>query len=444
MILRLYSLMWYASLLPAWLWWAWRYRGQAGPGERGRWRERLALGRYPAAAQDGLLVHAASIGEGVAAVELLRALREAEPQLPLLVTCTSFTGAQRLRRDLGRGVHQAFLPFDTPGAMARLLDRARPRAIVLIETELWPNLLAAARNRAIPVVLANARLSAHSARGYVRLWALSRPMLRGLTRVLAQTRPIARRFQALGVPAERLAVTGNLKSDLKVPTKVRERATYWRQQLGDRPVIVAGSTHPGEDEVLLQALPRLQLRHPRVLLILVPRHPQGFDSVARLIARHGHAVVRHSSGEAPVAENVGAPIWLADTLGEMLTWMALADVAFVGGSLVPHGGHSPLEAMAFNCPVASGRHVRNFADTYRALDRAGGVAWVDSCDAGVIANVLGDLLADPLVRTRLAEGGQRVFETSAGAAARSAQFIIELLHHGASTLARNDDDRTVW
>ena len=151
MILRLYSLLWRIGLLPAWLWWAWRSRGQAGPAERGRWRERLAWGHCPAGAQDGLLLHAASIGEGVAAVELVRALRKVEPQLPLLVTCTSFTGAQRLRRDLDASVHQAFLPFDTPGAMARLLDHARPRAIVLMETELWPNLLAAARDRAIPV-----------------------------------------------------------------------------------------------------------------------------------------------------------------------------------------------------------------------------------------------------------------------------------------------------
>lgn len=442
MILRLYSLLWRIVLLPVWLWWAWRTRKQAGPDERGRWRERLAWGRYPASAQNGLLVHAASIGEGVAAVELLRALRAADPQVPLLVTCSSFTGAQRLRRDLGSQVHQAFLPFDTPGAMTRLLDRTRPRVIVLMETELWPNLLAAARNRAIPVVLANARLSARSARGYSRLWALSRPMLQGLTKVLAQTRPIAKRFQILGVPAERLAVIGNLKSDLKVPSDTRERAAHWRQQLGDRPVIVAGSTHPGEDEVLVQALPQLQLHHPRVLLILVPRHPQRFDAVARLVAQQGYEVLRHSRAEAPVAKHAHAPVWLADTLGEMLTWMALADVAFVGGSLVPHGGHSPMEAMALGCPVVSGRHVRNFADAYRALDRSGAVTWVDKCDASTVASVVGSLLANRSARARLAEGGRRAFEVSAGAAARSAEIIIGLLYGADGAVERHDDGQT--
>ncbi len=441
MILRLYSLLWRIGLLPAWLWWAWRSRGQAGPAERGRWRERLAWGHCPAGAQDGLLLHAASIGEGVAAVELVRALRKVEPQLPLLVTCTSFTGAQRLRRDLDASVHQAFLPFDTPGAMARLLDRARPRAIVLMETELWPNLLAAARDRAIPVVLGNARLSARSARGYARLQPLSRPMLRGLAWVLAQTRPIARRFRALGVPPDRLAITGNLKSDLQVPPAARQRAAQWRQQIGDRPVVVAGSTHPGEDEVLLEAWPRLQQRHPRALLVLVPRHPQRFDAVARLVAQHGHPVLRHSRGEAPAGEHAGAPVWLADTLGEMLAWMALADLAFVGGSLVPHGGHSPLEAMAFGCPVASGRHVRNFADTYRALDRDGAVAWVDRCDAATVAAVLDGLLGDAAARARLAEGGQRVFAASAGAAERSARIVAEVLRRGAGTVQRQDDGR---
>jgi 3-deoxy-D-manno-octulosonic-acid transferase len=432
----LYSLLWRLALLPAWLWWSWRSRGQAGPQERGRWRERLAWCRYPAQAQDGVLVHAASIGEGVAAAALVRALRDALPQLPLLLTCTSFTGARRLRHELGEHIPQAFLPFDTPGAMARLLDRARPRVLVLMETELWPNLLQAARDRAIPVVLANARLSARSARAYARAQPLSRPMLEGLAQVHAQTRSIARRFRALGVPADRLSVAGNLKADLRVPEAGRQQALRWRQRLGSRVVLVAASTHAGEDEALLQAWPAIQGRHPQALLVLVPRHPQRFEAVAGLIAQHGHAVLRHSRGQAPVDAQAGATVWLADTLGEMLAWMALADIAFIGGSLVPHGGHSPLEAMVFGCPIASGRHVRNFADTYRALDRASAVAWVD--DGSALGRVLGGLLDDPAARASRGRGGRAVFEQGAGAAVRSAQRIADLLLQGPGAVQRVD------
>jgi 3-deoxy-D-manno-octulosonic-acid transferase len=441
-IRRLYSLLWALALGPAWTWWAWRTRGTAGAGEQGRWRERLAWLEYPPQAQDGLLVHAASIGESVAAVALLRELQPLVPGLRLLVTCTSFTGAQRLRRDLGEAVPQAFLPFDTPGAMARLLDRARPRAIVLMETELWPNLLAAARERAIPVVLANARLSARSARGYARLAALSRPMLAGLHTVLAQSRPIAQRFRVLGVPAERLQVTGNIKSDLQVPDSARGQAAAWRQRIGPRPVLVAGSTHPGEDEALLAAWPQVLQAHPRALLVLVPRHPQRFDEVARLIAQHGHPVLRHSQRQAPEGNQADASVWLGDTLGEMLAWLALADLAFIGGSLIPRGGHSPLEAMVLACPITSGRQVHNFDQAYRALALAGGVQWLDSVQPQAIANPLNRLLADAAARLALGAAGRRVFDAGAGAARRSAQAIAALLRKGAGAVQRCDDGRT--
>lgn len=438
MILRLYSWLWRLALLPAWAWWAWRTRRDGGATERGRWRERLAWAPVPAAAQDGLLVHAASIGEGVAAVALLRALRPLAPGLPVLVTCTSFTGAQRLRTELGDTVPQAFLPFDTPGAMARLLDRVRPRAVVLMETELWPNLLAAARARAIPVVVANARLSAKSARAYGRLGALSRPMLRQLQAVQAQSRAIGRRFRAIGVPAGRITVTGNIKSDLQVPAAARARAAAWRATLGPRPVLVAGSTHPDEDEALLAAWPAVRAAVPEALLVLVPRHPQRFDAVARLIEGAGHALVRRSLGQVPGPADA---VWLGDTLGEMLAWFALADLAFIGGSLIPRGGHSPLEAMVFGCPIASGRQVHNFAEAYRALDRAQGVQWLDDPSPTPLAQALVALLADPAERQRLGEAGRHVFEASAGAAARSAGQIAELVAHGAGAVRRQDDGR---
>jgi 3-deoxy-D-manno-octulosonic-acid transferase len=434
--LRLYTGLWRLALLPAWAWWAWRTRRDGGPSERGRWRERLGLAALPVQAQGGLLVHAASIGEGVAALALLAELRRQRPGLPILVTCTSFTGAQRLKRELGEAVPQAFLPFDTPGAMARLLDRARPRAIVLMETELWPNLLAAARARAIPVVLANARLSKASARAYARAMPLARPMLQGLHLVLAQSRAIAARFQALGVNARRTVVTGNIKADLQVPEAARAQGQAWRTALAGRPVLVAASTHAGEDEALLAAWPRVRTAVPGALLVLVPRHPQRFDAVAEAIRKTGMPLLRRSLGQAPVDLLAEAPVWLGDTLGEMAAWMALADLAFIGGSLAAHGGHSPLEAMVFGCPIASGRHVHNFAEAYRALDAAGAVRWLDSPAAQAVADALIPLLLDGQARQRLGAAALQVFQAGAGAAARSAQALGQMLDQGPGAVVR--------
>jgi len=438
-IRHLYSLLWMLLLGPAWLWWAWRNRRSAGPAERGRWRERLATGHYAPNACDGLLLHAASIGEGVAAVALLKELRAQAPGLNVLVTCTSFTGAQRLRAALGDGVPQAFLPFDTPGAMARLLDRVRPRVIVLMETELWPNLLAAAQARAVPVVLANARLSAKSARAYARFAPLARPMLAGLHSVLAQSAPIARRFRALGVPTDRVKVLGNVKSDLQVPEGTLEQAALWRREIGSRLVCMAASTHPGEDEALLDAWPEVLSHHPGALLVLVPRHPQRFQQVARLITQHGHALVQRSAGQVPQAAQ---SLWLGDTLGEMLAWFALADLAFIGGSLIPHGGHSPLEAMALGCPIVSGRHVRNFAEAYQALQRCGAVHWVEGADAGACAQALSRVLGDASLRQRMGQSGQALFQASAGAAAHSAQAVVTVAACAPGSVQRLDDGCT--
>lgn len=438
MIRALYTLLWRLALAPAWAWWAWRTRRDGGAAERGRWRERLGLVAVPATAQDGLLLHAASIGEGVAATALVEALRRQRPELRLLLTCTSFTGAERLRQALGTQVHQAFLPFDTPGAMARLLDRARPRVVVLLETELWPNLLAAARERAIPVVLANARLSPGSARGYARLAALARPMLKGLHQVLAQSPAIARRFRALGVPPERIVVAGNLKADVTVPPTAQAQAGAWRQALGPRPVLVAASTHAGEDEALLAAWPAVRARVPDALLVLVPRHPQRFEAVAQLIVLQGHALHRRSLRQLPGEADA---LWLGDTLGEVSAWMALADLAFIGGSLVPHGGHSPLEAMVHGCALCSGRTVHNFSEAYRALDKSGGVAWLDDAAPEALAAALAPLLTDPASRRLLGTAGRRVYEAGAGAAARSAEALIALLEQGPGAVSRQDDGR---
>jgi 3-deoxy-D-manno-octulosonic-acid transferase len=438
-ILRLYSALWIALLLPAWALWAWRTRASRALAP-GRWRERFARGPLPQRACGGVVVHAASVGESVAALPLLRELQRQRPDLPLLVTGTTFTGAERLQRELGDRIDHRFLPFDLPGASARFLDRVRPRVLVLMETELWPNLLAAARARGIPVVLASARLSATSARGYARAMPLAGPMLRGLHRVLAQTGRIARRFRALGLPAARIEVVGNLKFDLAVPPERVVSARQMRATLGDRPVCVAGSTHAGDEQALLAAWRGVRAVHPEALLVIVPRHPERFDEAARAIVEAGWRAPRRSLGEVPAP---GDAVWLGDTMGEMLWWFHLADIAFIGGSLIERGGHSPLEAMAAAVPVLSGPSVTNFAEIFADLGRAGGWWRVDGEDG--LCDALDTLLADDTRRRAMGKGARRLFEACAGAAGRGAAAVLRVLESPQGSVQRVDDGRqAVW
>jgi 3-deoxy-D-manno-octulosonic-acid transferase len=418
----LYGLAWWLALPLLWPWWAWRSRASGDAHTRGRWAQRLGLGAVPASARGGVLVHAASVGESVAATALLRAWRALEPGVPVLLTCTSLTGARRLRSEWGEALHQRFLPFDLPGAMARLLDAAQPRLIVLMETELWPNLIHAAQVRGIPVVLANARLSARSARGYARVAALMRPVWQqGLLALWAQSEAAASRFVALGVPHERIVVHGNLKVDVQASPELQAQAEGLRARLGERTVLVAASVHPGEWPLLLDAFAGLRARHPDLLLLLVPRHPERFDAAAQALSQRGLSFVRRSHGDLPDA---GTAVWLGDTMGELMLWYALADLAFIGGSLVPHGGHSPLEAMAWGKPVLSGRAVRNFAEAYAALEAAQGLGWVD--DAAGLASEVDRLLVDARVRAQRGQAAAAVAAAAQGAVERSAAALRAL------------------
>jgi 3-deoxy-D-manno-octulosonic-acid transferase len=435
----LYSLAWWLALPLLWPWWAWRSRASGDAHTRGRWVQRLGFGAVPEAARGGLLVHAASVGESVAATALLRAWRARVPGAPVLLTCTSLTGARRLRSEWGEDLHQRFLPFDLPGAMARLLDAAQPRLIVLMETELWPNLIHAAQVRGIPLVLANARLSARSTRGYTRVATLMRPVWQqGLWALWAQSEAVASRFVALGVPPERIAVHGNLKVDVQASPELRALAQGLKAQLGGRPVLVAASVHPGEWPLLLDAFASLRERHPSLLLLLVPRHPERFEAAAQALAQRGLSFVRRSRGEHPEA---GTAVWLGDTMGEMMLWLALADLAFIGGSLIPHGGHSPLEAMAWGKPVLSGRAVRNFAEAYAALDAAQGLGWVD--DAASLVSEVDQLLSDGGLRAQRGQAAAAVAAAAQGAVARSAAALHGLWQrHGLK--ASEAEQEVVW
>lgn len=410
-MIRLYSLLLYLLLPIALLRLLWR--GRRAPAYRRRWGERLGFyGNRPMAA--GLWIHAVSVGETQAAAPLIKHFLDQHPDLGVMVTTTTPTGSERLRALFEDRVRHVYVPYDLPLILSRFLDRVRPRLVLVMETEIWPNLLRVCVGRGIPVILGNARLSAASARGYARLGAFARETFARLSLVAAQAEADAQRFIELGVPAERVRVTGSIKFDLRQPASLEDKAEAMRRLWGsDRPVWVAGSTHEGEEEPLLAAHRRIREALPQALLVLVPRHPERFDRVAALAARQGMPAVRRSSG---VVCGPKEAVFLGDTMGELPVLIAAADAAFIGGSLVPVGGHNLLEAAAVGVPVAIGPHAFNFAAITRLLVEEG--AAVQVADAEALIPVMIDWLSDAATRARIGEQGRQVVARNRGALER--------------------------
>lgn len=364
-----YRLLMRGLTLPVlgWLW----LRGRKDAGYRERLRERLGfIGPRPASA-GGLWIHAASVGEVQAARPLIEALRAEWPDHTLTVSTQSPTGARTLRAHWGDAVQHLFAPIDTPGAAARFLDRLQPSMLVLIEREVWPEWISQCRKRLIPVVLVNARLSADSAATYQRWQALMAPVWAQIERVAVADATSEARYATLGVPADRLLLTGNLKFD-QGDAPDNGPPLPW---LARRPVFVAGSTHEGEESALLAAWPDLARQVPGALLILVPRHPERFDAVAQQVCESRLSVVRRSRGETPTDKTC---VLLADTMGELTLWYRHASVCFIGGSLAPIGGHNALEAMTCAKPVLFGPHTQHFQELYQDVETCGAGERVDS------------------------------------------------------------------
>jgi 3-deoxy-D-manno-octulosonic-acid transferase len=405
-------------------WW----RGRQLPAFRAHWRERLGWYRGPAATAASptagslarppqrIWVHAVSLGETQASLPLLRALRAHWPQAQLLLSHMTPTGreAGAAFADAGLGdLQQAYLPYDFPGAMGRFLDHFRPDLGVLMETEVWPGLVQAAQARNCPLLLLNARLSARSAAGYRRLGGFARRAFAELAACGAQTTADAGHLAALG--AHRIEVTGNLKFDAAEPAGEQALAQQFREWWGSRPVWLAASTREGEEPLLLDALPD---RPPGVLLLLVPRHPQRFDEVARLVQARGLQLQRRSAGAAVAP---ATQVLLGDSLGELGAYYRSCDAAFVGGSLVPLGGQNLLEACARACPVLIGPHTFNFKLAAEQAVAAG-AAW-RVADGGQLAAALAQLLADPAQRALMGRAGQAFVAGHRGATQRSVALI---------------------
>ena len=417
---RLYTLIWILALPLALLRLLWRSR--KAPAYRRRWAERL--GRFdPPARTGGVWVHAVSVGETQAAQPLVKRLL-AEPRAqPVTVTTTTPTGSVRVGELFGDQVFHVYLPFDLPWAVDGFLDRVRPRLLIMVETEIWPNLLAGCAARGIPTLLANGRLSARSARGYARLDGFARETFGALGAVAAQSEADAERFVALGVPAGRVRVTGSMKFDMAIRGSVKEQAEVLRRDWGnDRPVWVAASTHEGEEEAVIEAHRQVLRRLPEALLVLVPRHPERFDRAAQLVRRAGLAMVRRTERAAVTPDTA---VFLGDTMGELPVFLGAADAAFVGGSLVDIGGHNVLEPAAFGVPVVFGPHMHNFAAISEML--LGADAALQVPDAQGLGGVVLRWLGDASERTRIGENGRRFVEANRGALERTWRMVAELL-----------------
>ncbi|MDQ2778578.1 MAG: 3-deoxy-D-manno-octulosonic acid transferase [Pseudomonadota bacterium] len=412
--------------LPFWFlkfWW----RGRQEPLYRSHWRERL--GGFEGQAVAGRIwLHAVSLGETLAVAPLITELRRQLPGVSVLLTHATATGRSAGAALLQAGDAQAWLPIDTPGSVRRFLQTHRPALAVMLETEIWPNLLHAVSQQGVPLVLASARLSARSLARGQRFSALLGPALRAFDLVLAQSPADAERFRSAG--ARQIQVAGNLKFDASPKPHLMALGRDWRAALseqgtwpGMRPVVLAAVTREGEEARLLQAWLRTPL--PRPLLLIVPRHPQRFSEVAALIAATGLALVRRSAwSDRPSAAALQADVWLGDTLGEMPLYYALAKVALLGGSFAPLGGQNLIEAAACGCPVLMGPHTFNFAAAAEAALAAGAAERVPSIEAAV-ARALAlcqDTAAGPQAARALAfAAGHR------GAAALMARMALGLV-----------------
>jgi 3-deoxy-D-manno-octulosonic-acid transferase len=393
------------------------WRSIKAPDYRRRWLERLGIFPTPEA-WGGLWIHAVSVGEVQAVLPLIRRLLAENPALPITVTTTTPTGSARVREQLGAQVFHVYCPYDLPLALTGFIRRVRPRALLMVETEIWPNLLHLCRRHGVYTLLANARLSEKSARRYARLGRFSRQTFLHIDRVAAQAEADAARFRELGVPAERVTVTGSIKFDMRIPASLEEQVEVLRRDWGGRPVWVAGSTHEGEDELVLFAHHKVLSRFPNALLILVPRHPERFERVGGLCKRERLSMARRSrSGEYRSETQV----CLGDTMGELPVLLGSADVAFIGGSLVMTGGHNMLEASAQGVAVCFGPHVFNFTAISQLLIEEGAARQVGS-EAELADQVIA-WFEDASARAEVGENGRRVVEQNRGALQRLIDLI---------------------
>jgi 3-deoxy-D-manno-octulosonic-acid transferase len=415
----LYNFLTYLLLLPLVLYWL--VRGLANRSYFDRLGQRFGFG-FPKL--DGCIwIHAVSVGEVQASLPLIRVLRERFPNRRLLVTTVTPTGAARVKAAFGDSVEHCYIPFEFPVAIDNFFNAVQPNAALIMETEIWPNLYRGCGVRNIPLILVSARISPRSISGYRRLTPLIRETLSHGIIIAAQSESDAERFLSLGASAMRTKVTGNIKFDVELPADISNEGSAFREQyIGTRPVWIAASTHDGEEEQVLTAHRALLQRFPELLLILVPRHPERFSEVRERVQKSGFEIVSRTE-RRPCEDSTS--VFLGDTMGEVPLFYAASDIAFVGGSLVPIGGHNLLEPAAQALPVITGPHLFN------AQDIADMFVDMNACrivnDAGELADTVAELLENPEIAAEMGLNSRTLLERNRGALARLLVLVEPLL-----------------
>ena len=402
------------------------WRSRTNPEYRQRISERFGRGhaRLP---QPSIWVHAVSVGEIQAAAALVRALLELYPTQPVVLTTVTPTGAQRARELFGDAVVHSYAPFDLVGAVRKFFDWSRPKLLIVLETELWPNLYHECGRRDVPLVLASARVSPKSVNRYRWMLSLFRQTLSHGIVIAAQSEADAKRFLALGADPQRTNVTGNIKFDFNLPADIEIDGAQFRQSHApDRPVWIAASTHAGEEEIVLAAHRQVLDAFPNALLLMVPRHPERFQTVTSLTVKQGFSAVRRSTGDDCTMDT---EVFIGDSMGELPVFYAAADIAFVGGSLVQVGGHNLLEPAALGKPVLTGPYTYNAEDIARLLQDAGAARIVT--DADELGEAVINLLGDAGERLRLGTLGRGVVDSNRGALDRLLTLIAPLVDQNA-------------
>ncbi|MDX1490916.1 MAG: lipid IV(A) 3-deoxy-D-manno-octulosonic acid transferase [Pseudohongiellaceae bacterium] len=396
------------------------WRSIKAPAYARRWAERFGILAARKEHEGCIWIHAVSMGESIAAAPLVKKLRAEKPNLPVVVTTMTPTGSAQVKAMFADDVAHVYAPYDHPWFVKRFLRAFKPQILVIMETELWPNIIHYTKMSGAKVLVANARLSEKSARGYEKFPRLGQPMLQQLDCIAVQASNDAQRFSRLGVQEDKLSITGSIKFEIDIDTQVSEKAQQLKALIEDvRPVLVAASTREGEEEKVLSAFKKCLAEIPDLLLILVPRHPERFSEVAKLCAARGLTMTRRTQGKQVDAL---CNVFLGDSMGEMLSYLSIADIAFVGGSLVDTGCHNVLEPAALGLPVLVGPSQFNFQTICEQLQEVGALVTVS--DENVLAKEIVDIFSDSTRRKAMGEAGKKLIAENRGALQRTFDIVV--------------------
>ena len=398
------------------------WRGIKAPAYRSRWRERFALynQKFP---QGVIWFHAVSVGEAEALFPLVRQIQKQHPDAKLLITTTTPTGSARVKAVMRETVAHVYLPYDVPDAVNRFMQCFKPKLAVIMETEIWPNLFISCGKNNIPLYIINARLSAKSSRGYQKIPTLVHPALAQVSLIATQTQDDASRFIAIGADCEKVKILGNIKFDVEIPPAIIEHGLQIKADLfRDRFVWMIASTHKDEEAMFLEIYKEIKQKIPELLLVLVPRHPERFADVKKLCEQFQLSVVMRASGDRV---NTETDVYLVDSMGELKMLYAASDVAFVGGSMVPRGGHNILEAAAVGVPVMFGPYMVNFKEIARGVLSHN--AAIQCRNKDELVNSILALYEQPAYRKALAEKGREFVRENQGAITRICIMLDQVI-----------------